>query len=71
MKYKPLIIVMGEPYSIFLEILFKAFKSSFISKVKRPIILIGSAELLQKQTSHNYPNFCEEQTSFLAQTLAK
>ena len=49
MKYKPLIIVMGEPYSIFLEILFKAFKSSFISKVKRPIILIGSAELLQKQ----------------------
>ena len=49
MKYKPLIIVMGEPYSIFLEILFKTFKSSFISKVKRPIILIGSAELLQKQ----------------------
>ena len=49
MKYKPLIIVMGEPYSIFLEILFKTFKSSFINKIKRPIILVGSANLLIKQ----------------------
>ena len=57
MKYKPLIIVMGEPYSIFLEILFKTFKSSFINKIKRPIILIGSAELLKKQMyffKHNF-----------------
>ena len=49
MNYKPLIIVMGEPYSIFLEILFKVFKSRFIKKIKRPIILIGSVSLLIKQ----------------------
>ena len=49
MNYKPLIIVMGEPYSIFLEILFKIFKSRFIKKIKRPIILIGSVSLLIKQ----------------------
>ena len=52
MKYKPLIIVMGEPYSIFLEILFKTFKPSFINKIKRPIILIGSVELLKKQMKY-------------------
>ena len=57
MKYKPLIIVMGEPYSIFLEILFKTFKPSFISKIKRPIILIGSADLLKKQMNFFNYNF--------------
>ena len=57
MKYKPLIIVMGEPYSIFLEILFKTFKPSFINKIKRPIVLIGSAELLKKQMNFFKYNF--------------
>ncbi len=57
MKYKPLIIVMGEPYSIFLEILFKTFKPSFINKIKRPLILIGSAELLKKQMNFFKYNF--------------
>ena len=46
MNYKPIIIVAGEPFSIFTEILFKALrKNSF----KRPIILIISKRLLVKQ----------------------
>ena len=51
MKNKPILIVMGEPYSVFLELIFKIFKSNFITKIKRPIILIGSKKLLQGQMS--------------------
>ena len=49
MNYKPLIIVLGEPYSTFSEIIFKLYKSKLIRKFKRPIILIGSKDLFQKQ----------------------
>ena len=49
MKLKPLLIVLGEPYSIFSEILFKSFKHKSIKKFKRKIILIGSKKLLEKQ----------------------
>jgi len=42
----PIIIVAGEPYSIFLEILFKSLKNN---KYKKPIILIVSKDLLMKQ----------------------
>jgi len=42
MKFKPIIIVAGEPYSIFLEIFFKSFN---IKKIKKPIILIVSKGL--------------------------
>ena len=49
MKNKPIIIVAGEPYSIFLEIFFKIFKSNFFKKYRRPIILIGSKNILQMQ----------------------
>ena len=46
MKYKPIIIVAGEPNSIFLEILFKSYnKNNF----KSPIILISSHKLLLLQ----------------------
>ncbi len=48
MNYKPLIIVLGEPYSIFPEIYFKLF-NNFIKKLKTPIILIGSINLIIKQ----------------------
>ena len=48
MNYKPIIIVLGEPYSIFPEIYFKIF-SSYIKKLKTPIILIGSINLIIKQ----------------------
>ena len=46
MKYKPIIIVAGEPNSIFFEILLKTVHKN---KFKSPIILIGSKNLLQKQ----------------------
>tara|TARA_X000001036_G_scaffold437999_1_gene484707 strand:+ start:219 stop:1181 length:963 start_codon:yes stop_codon:yes gene_type:complete len=43
---KPIIVVSGEPYSIFLEIF---FKSRLKIKIKKPIILIASKELVTKQ----------------------
>ena len=49
MKNKPLIIVSGEPYSIFSEIFYKIFKSSFYKKYKIPIILIGSKNIIEMQ----------------------
>ena len=49
MKNKPIIIVSGEPYSVFSEIFFKVFRSSFYKKYKRPIILIGSKNLIEMQ----------------------
>ncbi len=42
MNYKPIIIINGEPNSIFLEIFFKALKK----KYKSPIILISSFKLV-------------------------
>ncbi len=44
-KYKPIIVVAGEPNSIFLEIFFK----SLSKKYKSPIILIVSLNLLKQQ----------------------
>ena len=44
-NYRPIIIVAGEPNSIFFEIFFKVMKNN---KFKSPIILIGSKNLLQK-----------------------
>ena len=44
-KSKPIIIVAGEPNSIFLEIFFKSLKKTYSS----PIILIASYKLLVKQ----------------------
>lgn len=46
MKYKPIIIVGGEPNSIFLEILFKSLKQT---KNKSPLILIISVKLFKLQ----------------------
>ena len=46
MKFDPILIVTGEPNSIFLEILFKTFNKI---RTKRPIILITSHILLKKQ----------------------
>ena len=45
MSYKPIIIVSGDPESIFLEIFFKSLKKK---KFKNPIILICSESLLKK-----------------------
>ncbi len=43
MNYKPIVILNGEPNSIFLEIFFKSLKK----KYKSPIILISSIKLLK------------------------
>ena len=48
MKNKPIIIVAGEPYSVFLEILFKCMKSK-IKLVKNPILLIASKKIVSAQ----------------------
>ena len=45
MNYKPIIIVAGEPNSIFFELFFKVVKK----KIKSPIILIASQNLIKKQ----------------------
>ena len=45
MNYKPIIIVAGEPNSIFFELFFKVIKK----KIKSPIILIASEKLIKKQ----------------------
>ena len=46
MNRQPIIIVAGEPNSIFLEIFFKTIK---LNKFKCPLIIIVSKELLQEQ----------------------
>ena len=43
---KPILIICGEPNSIFSEIIFKALKKY---KNKNPIVLIGSYDLIMKQ----------------------
>jgi 4-hydroxythreonine-4-phosphate dehydrogenase len=44
-NYKPIIIVAGEPNSIFFELFFKVVKK----KIKSPIILIASKKIITKQ----------------------
>ena len=46
MKNKPIIIVPGDPKSIFFEIFFKCLK---IKKFKSPLILISSRKILEKR----------------------
>jgi len=46
MNYSPILIVSGEPNSIFLEIFFKVLK---LKKIKSPIILISSEVILKLQ----------------------
>ena len=46
MKNKPIIIVPGEPNSIFFEIFFKAIR---LNNFKTPIVLIGSLKILEEQ----------------------
>ena len=45
MNYKPIIIVAGEPNSVFFELFFKVIKK----KIRSPIILIASKKLIIKQ----------------------
>ena len=67
MNYSPILIAGGEPNSIFLEIFFKTLK---LKKIKSPVILITSEEILKKQMKKlnfkkkikllNYKNFQNE-----------
>ena len=45
MNYKPILVIAGEPNSIFFEIYFKSFKN----KTKSPLILIASHKILLLQ----------------------
>ena len=45
MKSKPILIISGEPNSVFLEIFFKSYKK----KIKSPLILISSLKLINLQ----------------------
>ena len=49
---KPILIVAGEPYSVFSEILFKLYKNY---KLKNPLVIIASHKLFEKQMEYlNY-----------------
>ena len=54
MNNKPIIVVSGEPYSVFLEIFFKSKKKTIL---KKPIILIASKELVLSQMNKLGFNF--------------
>ena len=49
MKNKPIVIICGDPESIFNEILIKTLKSKVLKNVKSPLIIIGSKKLLQNE----------------------
>ena len=55
MNSKFIIIVLGEPYSTFSEIIGKYFIK--VKKYKKKIILIGNTELLKKQLERMNYNF--------------
>ena len=55
MNYKPLAIVLGEPYSTFQEIILKSLKNKILTKYQNPLLFIGSSDLFEKQMlSLNY-----------------
>ena len=49
MKFNPIIVVSGEPYSVFLELFFKVYKSKLIKTYNRPLILVASKKLILNQ----------------------
>ena len=49
MNNNSIIIVSGEPYSVFYEIYLKTLKDKNFKNYKNPLILIGSKDLLAKQ----------------------
>ena len=54
MNYKPIIVIAGEPYSVFLELFFKTIKNN---NFRKPIILIGSKKLILLQMKKLNFNF--------------
>ena len=61
MKNRPIVLIAGEPYSVFYEIFLKSLKNKSIKKIRSPIILIGSKRLLQDQINfYNYKFYINE-----------
>ena len=57
MKIKPIVIIAGEPYSIFSEIYLKTFQKRVYKNLNKPVILICSKKLFIKQMiklNHNF-----------------
>lgn len=52
--YKPIIIVAGEPNSVFLELFFKTLKNN---RFKSPIILIASEKIVKLQMKFFKQNY--------------
>ena len=65
MKNNPLLIVLGEPNSIFSEILFKTFKKNIFKKLSRPILIIGSIDLLKSQMKYLKYSFKIKEIKFI------
>ena len=66
-----ILIVLGEPNSIFSEILFKYFKSKEFKKNKNRIILIGNKELVKKQMKKLKHSFCLNEIFGIKEALKK
>jgi len=54
MNIKPIIVVAGEPYSVFSEIFFKALK---LTRIRKPVLLIASYTLVAAQMKNLSFNF--------------
>jgi len=57
MNRKPIVIVTGEPNSIFLELFFKIYKKNIKKKLRTPILLITSKDHLLMQMKYFNYNF--------------
>ncbi len=58
MNYKPLLILLGEPYSVFIELFLKTYKKYILKrKIKIPIVLVGSQKLFEQQMKYFNYNF--------------
>ena len=71
MKNNPLLIVLGEPNSIFSEILFKTFKKNIFKKISRPILIIGSIDLLKSQMKYLKYSFKIKEIKFINKNKLK
>ena len=56
-KANLIIIIAGEPYSVFSEILFKALKHKDVKKIKKKIVLISSVKLIKEQMKKLHFNY--------------
>ena len=71
MKNSPLLISLGEPNSIFSEILFKTLKKKTIKKFNRPILVIGSVNLLKSQMKSLKYSFKIKEVNFIKKKKIK